>query len=489
MPSLVDTHSHLYVGRFGGDIDDVMARAREAGLEAVIVPATKPSEFDDAFALADRFPEIRVAVGVHPHHAHEVDDADLDAIERIGASGRAIAIGEIGLDYYYEFAPRDRQQEVFRRQLIIARTLGLPAAIHNRESDDDVLDIIEQEQDGSLRFQLHCFSSDKAVLERSLALGAMISFTGNITYSKGTLDDVVRATPDDRIMLETDAPYLTPVPHRGKRNEPSYVSLVAAKAAELRGTTLDAIKEMTTLNARRFFGLTLLLLAILGLCSDVAMAQPRQVGAVDTTTPPPFNKIVGIGGLMASSTYIRGSTTEGSAVGFGGWLSVVPLQPIDIDWLQVDLAYTSVRVNPTGLDTASENVRRQFGDSGKPIPPNFHRTFDIKLRATVNARKTVTFFGTFGLTYFDNEFGIDEYLIQKGDKILTEFREKAWGVSGSIGLSLNINTPYLTIAPTAEWHVATITGERPLSQRKLEFFVSQPRVGILLYPNFNSIFR
>ncbi len=488
MPSLVDTHSHIYVDRFKDDLDEVIDRSRQAGVEAIVVPATKPQEFAAALALADRYAEVHVALGVHPHHAAEVGPEDLAEVERLASAGKAIAIGEIGLDYYYEYAPRERQHDVFRQQLRIARRLGLPAVVHNRESDEDLLRIIEEEQDGSLRFQLHCFSSDEAVLERSLALGGMVSFTGNITYSKGRLDPVVRAVPDDRFMIETDAPYLTPVPHRGKRNEPSYVGLVAAMAAELRGTTLDAIKQMTTLNARTFFNLGLLLAALFCLGAGALQAQPRQVRQIDTTPPPPFDRIVGFGPLMASSTYISKSTTEASAVGFGGWLTVAPLQPLDIDWLQLDIAYTSVTVHPTGLDTASENIRRQFGDADKPIPPNYHHALDIKLRATANTRKIVTFFLTLGLTYFDNEFGIDQYLIEKGDKILNGYTEQAWGLSGSMGLSLNLVTPYGTIAPTAEWHVSTITGERPLVQRKQEFFVSQPRIGLLIYPNFRKLF-
>src|SRR4051812_16716108 len=130
MPSLIDTHSHIYVGRFADDIDEVIARARGEGVETIVVPVTNPTEHEAAFALADRYREVKVALGVHPHHAHEVTDADLDEIERLAGEGRGIAIGEIGLDYYYEHAPRERQHDVFRRQLRIAKRLGLPAAIH-----------------------------------------------------------------------------------------------------------------------------------------------------------------------------------------------------------------------------------------------------------------------------------------------------------------------------------------------------------------------
>lgn len=491
MSSLVDTHSHIYVGRFAPDLDEVIARAREAGVEAIVVPATRPQEFQEALALAALYPEVKVAVGVHPHHAHEITDQDLEEVERLGAGGSVIAIGEIGLDYYYEFAPKERQHEVFRRQLRIAKRVDLPAVIHNRDSDDDLLRIIEEEQDGSLRFQLHCFSSTEESLRRALALGGMISFTGNITYSKGALDGVVRAVPDDRIMVETDAPYLTPVPHRGKRNEPAYVSLVAAKVAELRGETIDAIRTMTTTNARRFFRLAALSIAFLGMLAATASAQttPRPVRAVDTTSDPPFEKLVGVGALLASSTYISGATTEASAVGFGGWLSIAPLQPLGVDWIQVDITYTSAEVPQSRFDSAYAAVATPRGEQNQDPPPNRHKALDISLRATANPRKIITFFATIGLTHFDNEFGIDRYLVQNGDTSLKGYSESEWGIGGSLGLSYNFDTPYGTISPTAEWRVATISGERKLPKRQREFFVSQPRIGILLYPNFSKLFQ
>lgn len=491
MPSLVDTHSHIYVGRFKDDIDAVIERARAEGVEAIIVPATKPSEFDDAFALADRFPEVRVAVGVHPHHAHEVNEADLQEIARIAESGRAVAVGEIGLDYYYEYAPRERQHEVFRYHLRLAKRLGLPAIVHNRESDDDLLRIVEEEQDGTLRFQLHCFSSDQAVLDRALALEAMISFTGNVTYSKGTLDDVVRGVPDNRLMIETDAPYLTPVPHRGKRNEPSYVRLVAEKVAAIRGTTLDAIKEMTTANARRFFQLGLgIILLLIAACAS-ATAQPGQpVRAVDTTPPPPFDKLIGIGGHIASSTYISESTTLANGLGVGFWLTAAPLQPFGVDWLQLDIVYTHVNVKTAPDDSSFLAARRAINDPNPTPPPNLHNTLDISVRATANPRKVITFFGSIGLTYFSNEFGIDRYIIQNAkDTALKGYSETAWGIGGSLGVSLNIETKYGTIAPTAAWYVSVISGQRELKHRQQEFFVSQPRVGLLIYPNFRTLFH
>lgn len=489
MPSLIDTHSHIYVNRFASDIDEVMERARHAEVETIVVPVTNPTEHEAAFALAERFPEVKLALGVHPHHAHEVTDADLDEIERLAGLGRGIAIGEIGLDYYYEFAPRERQHEVFRRQLRIARGLDLPAVVHNRESDDDLLRIIEEEQDGSLRFQLHCFSSDKEVLARALELGAMVSFTGNITYPKSTLDDVVRAVPDERFMIETDAPYLTPVPYRGKRNEPGYVGLVAAKIAELRGESIDAIKEMTTTNARRFFRLTaaiILLLAFLGPlmgASLTAQTNPKPARPVDTVQKPMLYKLIGVGGHIGSSSYISGSTTVRSSVlGAGFWLTTTPLQHLGVDWLQLDFIYTSGSDDKSPADSI---YKARTGNIYNPV--NYHTTIDIAPRFVLNARNVFSFYGSFGVTYFRNEWGIDQWYIGQGDTVLTDYVETGWGISGSIGVSLNINTPIGIVSPTGEWRVSSITGSRQLPQRQDEFFVSQPRFGIIYYPNLTEL--
>jgi hypothetical protein len=308
----------------------------------------------------------------------------------------------------------------------------------------------------------------------------MISFTGNITWAKSTLDEVVRAVPDDRIMIETDAPYLTPAPYRGRRNEPAYVAHVAGRLAELRGTSIDAIKQMTTENARRFFKLTLLLLLLLPFLSQTAYAQPKPVREIDTTTKPMFDKWIGIGGHLASGTYISGATTEANAkLGSGFWLSITPLQSLNIDWLQVDVIYTHVR-NTDVFDSA------YIETFGPPTPPNTHDQVDISLRAIANARNIVSLFGSLGITFFHNEFGADEPFAAQGT--INGFEENAMGLGGSLGLSVNINTPWALISPTAEWRVAKILGERELDKRKQEFFVSQPRIGLLIYPNFSRLF-
>jgi|GEM_PF-57612 len=490
-PGVIDTHAHIYVDRFADDFDAVLARAGAAGVERIVMPATQPSEFERTLRLAEEHPTLHAAIGVHPHHAAEIDNDALNEVERINGEGNTVAVGEIGLDYYYDFAPRERQQEVFRRQLQLARHLDLPAVIHNRESDDDVLRIIEEEQDGTLRFQLHCFGSSMATLQRALELGGTISFTGNVTWLKA-LPEIVRAVPDDRLMLETDAPYLTPVPHRGRRNEPSYVPLVAERVAALRGQSIDDICRMTSFNARSFFRLPLLLLILLaGAATGRLHAQERPA---DTSAPAkptiPYDRTFGIGGHFSSVTFISGSTTIGSGkTGVGLWLSSAPLQSLGVDWLQVDAIY-----NHSSFEFGDSSylaVCQIFGECDQPLPRNDHTFLEFSLRFIANPSKPVNFFGSIGITHFHNEFGQDQYIHNKvinGERLLEPNGiENAWGINGSLGLSYSFTLPYFTIVPTAEWTVTAITSERPLSNHKEEFFVSMPRIGLLIYPNFKNL--
>ncbi len=259
---MIDTHCHLNAEQFTEDRREVLLRAEERGVRTVIIPAIEPKHFDGLLQLMHEqatLSSVRLycGIGIHPHHAHEAREEDFERIEAILDPATRIesivAVGECGLDYYYDFAPRDVQKDVFRRQLRYAKQFQLPVIIHNRESDEDVLHLIEEEQDGRLRGVLHCFSSDRAVLDRALALGMMVSFTGNITYKKSTLSDVVAHLPLTHCMIETDAPYMSPVPYRGKRNEPSYVYHVAEKIAEIRGLSTDDVIAHTTRNAMHFF--------------------------------------------------------------------------------------------------------------------------------------------------------------------------------------------------------------------------------------------
>jgi TatD DNase family protein len=257
---MIDSHCHLADEKFASDLDRVIARAREAGLERalVILAGGDAKEAAQASRVLEMWPEVRTSIGVHPHAAHEFGDNPARAADvvRAQAAGTpsARAIGEIGLDYHYDFSPRDVQQAVFRSQIRVARELGWPVVIHTREADDDTIAILRDEGGGALRGVLHCFTGTAALARAGLDLGFHISLAGIITFPRaGDLRETVKRVPLERLLAETDSPFLAPVPHRGKRNEPAYVARVVAALAELHGIAAGEVARRTTANFHSLF--------------------------------------------------------------------------------------------------------------------------------------------------------------------------------------------------------------------------------------------
>jgi TatD DNase family protein len=257
---LIDSHCHIAGSEFAGDLDAVVARARAAGVSRalVILAAEDDAEIARAGTVLTAWPECRFAVGVHPHHAKVFESnpqAAADTVAaRLDALPAARAIGEIGLDYHYDFSPRDVQHEVFRAQIRLAVARDLPIVIHTREAEDDTLRIIREEGHGRLRGVFHCFTGDQAAADRALATGFLLSIPGVATFPKAeTLRHAIAAVPADRLLVETDSPYLAPIPFRGKRNEPSYVAKVVDLLAAIRHTTASAVGEETDRNFERLF--------------------------------------------------------------------------------------------------------------------------------------------------------------------------------------------------------------------------------------------
>jgi len=251
----VDTHCHLFWETFSDDLPDVIARAREAGVRQMLIPATDFATFEQAAEIADRFEGIFLAAGIHPHDAGELPPDFIDRLRMLAQHPRVAAIGEIGLDYYYDFTAPHVQHRVLNAQLELAKELDLPVILHNRDSDEDLLAIVREHQDGTLNGQFHCFSSGAEYALRVLETGFHISFTGNVTFKKSRLDPVLSLVPDDRLLIETDAPFMTPVPWRGKRNEPSYIPRIAERCAVARHQSVEHIAAVTSTNARRLFAL------------------------------------------------------------------------------------------------------------------------------------------------------------------------------------------------------------------------------------------
>jgi len=261
---LVDSHCHIDGEQFDADRDEVVERAREAGVEIMLNVGTGDPHSDDfrrAVAVAEKYDNVYASVGVHPHDAKLYDDAaEQHLIDLIRSSGNVIAWGEIGLDFYYDHSPRDVQMEVFRRQIKKARELNVPIIIHSRDADDETVEILTEEC-GIDDFRggiMHCFGGTPEMAEKLMSLGFLISFAGNVTFKKAeNLRDAARVVPLDKLLVETDCPFLTPVPFRGKRNEPAYVEHTARFLAEFYGIEFEELADQTTENFLSFFGINL----------------------------------------------------------------------------------------------------------------------------------------------------------------------------------------------------------------------------------------
>ncbi len=252
----IDTHAHLFYPNFAEDLDEVIERAKSDGLDYIVVPATDIETAKQTLALADKYDMIYAAVGIHPHETIDWTNENLKVIEDLAQHKKVVAIGEIGLDYYYDFSPKEKQIEAFRAQIELALKLNLPIVVHNRESDEDVIKITREYCNDGLRGQFHCFNGSLADAKDLIRMKYFISFTGNITFKKADeLRDTMSKIRLQHLLIETDSPFMTPVPHRGKRNEPSYVKLVAEKVAEFHKVSVEDVARITSVNAFRLFGI------------------------------------------------------------------------------------------------------------------------------------------------------------------------------------------------------------------------------------------
>jgi TatD DNase family protein len=253
---LVDSHCHLDFPDFAEDMEGVLARAKAVGVAKMVTISTRVHRFDAIRAIAEAHDEVWCSVGTHCHHATEEPDVDRGLLIRLAAHPKVVAIGEAGLDYHYDFSPREVQLASFREHIAAARETGLPLVIHSREADDDMATMLEEETTGEGAFPhlLHCFSSGPDLARRSLALGGYVSFSGILTFKKSEEVRAIAAeVPFDRLLVETDAPYLAPMPYRGKRCEPAHVAETAKVLAAVKGVSAEAMAQITTENFHRLF--------------------------------------------------------------------------------------------------------------------------------------------------------------------------------------------------------------------------------------------
>ncbi len=251
---LFDTHCHLTDEKFTEDFDKVLQRMKDTGIELAVVIDDASREEYNAFRLAEQYDFLYAAVGLHPHDASKWSGDIENRIRQAMKHEKCVALGEIGLDYHYDLSPRDAQREVFRRQLELACELDKPAILHIREAHEDAYEILSSVK--LPRCVMHCYGGTREQAERYLDMGMMISFSGSLTFKNTPeLKETCTAMPLDRLMIETDSPYMAPIPMRGRRNEPAFVAYTAAKAAELKGISPDALAEAAFENGKRFFGI------------------------------------------------------------------------------------------------------------------------------------------------------------------------------------------------------------------------------------------
>ncbi|MDG4657992.1 TatD family hydrolase [Ectobacillus antri] len=253
---LFDTHAHLNAEQFEEDLQQVIERTKEAGISRIVVVGFDEVTIYKAMELVERYDFIYAAVGWHPVDAIDMTDKHLQWLEELAAHPKVVAIGETGLDYYWDKSPKEIQQEVFKKQIRLAKKVGLPIVIHNREATQDIVDILKSEGASEVGGIMHCFSGSAETAKQCIEMNFLISLGGPVTFKNAKKPKEVAAQiPLEKLLIETDCPYLAPHPHRGKRNEPAYVSLVAQEIADIKGLSFEEVARVTTENAKRIFGI------------------------------------------------------------------------------------------------------------------------------------------------------------------------------------------------------------------------------------------
>lgn len=482
---MIDTHAHIDTEAFNEDRDEVIKRAIDSGVEKIIIPAIEPKAFNDVVKVADQNENVYFGIGVHPHNANELNDEVLNQIEEISSHNKCVAIGEIGLDYYYDFVEKDTQKDAFRKQLELAKKLNKPVIVHNRESDQDLLDIIEEKQDGTLKGVLHCFSSEEPIMNRAMDLGFNISFTGNITFKKFNLQSVVENVPEDRYMIETDSPYMAPVPNRGKRNEPAYVKLVAEKIAELKNIKLDEVLKMTTKTAMDLFKISVLLIFLSGttlFSQEFVEGYDDEEYYEDEYLPLFSQKGIGIGPTLGSFTVVDTFLDNEQDISYEGQLGFGFLLDARIfDWLHLEGTY---------MFSENTEIQEEFDEVEEPNTYNF---YEISAILIPNPHQRINFYAMLGTSILNESF---YQTFENNEVISGEIVSRSTvGVNTGLGFMVNIhfdNAGVLSVG--GEWKVNFIPESKtynrdprvPGGGGTVDFrsFYSIPRAKLIFYPKW-----
>jgi|DewCreStandDraft_4_1066084.scaffolds.fasta_scaffold00109_122 TatD DNase family protein len=474
---MIDTHAHIDTAAFDDDRSEMLKRAYYEGIESIIIPAIEPNTYSKLFDTLSLSHNLYCAIGVHPQNANQLNEYTISQIEEFVSEYKVVAIGEIGLDYYYDYTSPEIQKDALIKQINIAKKFDLPVIIHNRDAGSDLMKILSEYGDGVINGVLHCFSGNKKMLEEALYCGYYISFTGNITFKNSTSVEMLSETPLDRLLLETDSPWMTPVPHRGKRNEPSYLKYIVEKIAQIKSVSINEVIKMTSQNAKKLFKLLLFLFFVFSYIPGYS--QDKKVSAKPKTSGESFSdmKLLGFGPIIGSNTMIityfekegdRDVSFEG-IVNYGGTI----LYKL-FDYCIMDLSITH-SVNKKVIEPDPEHLE-----------PNYYTFIDLSTHWTPNPQNRINIFGTAGGTLFFNSIN--------GKNDVT------FGINTGLGFFANIEITGLGLfSLTAEWrinfqlgkvdailldHIDPITDEPIYRVVPSSTFYSTPRFGIIWFPEF-----
>lgn len=446
---MIDTHAHIDFDLYDEDRKEMLERASHEGIEAVIIPSVDPKDFDRVEKVSDEHEIVYRAIGVHPHNAKQVDEQTLEDVEKRSHKDKVVAIGEIGLDYYYDFAEKHEQFYAFKEQLTIAKARKLPTIIHNREADEDLIRILKAEQDGSLGGVLHCFSSDVGTMKRAVDLGFHISFTGNITFKKVDLDDVIREVPLERVMLETDSPFMTPVPHRGKRNEPKNVSYIAQKIADIKSISINEVIEMTSKTAKNLFKLSLMILMLFAYTESFAQNEEEEYYE---------DEYVGDEEYLEEEEYVEEEAHPfHKGLGFGLFIGMNTI--VDTYHLsELNDGRDDIKISYEGLTSFGGSVLYGVYDN-LLVDATYYFTENSKVVENTQGKYEAFQYHIMNASihYIPNPYSKVNFRLTAGGSVLFNKILNEWntfpGMNGGIGIMINFPTDFGLINVFAEWRV------------------------------------
>ena len=483
---MIDTHCHLNSNAYSKDRDEVIKSAFAEGMEYIIVPTAEPKDFNKTVKLTQQYEKIYCSIGVHPHNANEVNEKVLEDIRKFATNNKVVAVGEIGLDYYHNHSPKDVQHFAFEQQLKIAQELNLPIIIHNRDSDEDMITVLDKyfssttchtaldavspdtnDNARGLRNKpamtgnmenigvFHCYSSNNLnTLNKVLEKGFYVSFTANITFPKVNLDEVILNVPMEKLLLETDSPWMTPPPNRGKRNVPQTVKVVAEKISKVKNISIEEVIKMTNANAKKLFGLSLcLVLFIFG-----SLFETNQLYAQTNTNqgfyddwdddwddfPDIYVRRLGFGPLLISNTFVDRYTTGARSFSHDGIFAVGGLVNYRL--------FESVILQATYTYAKNNNFVNRMPDTVKDwIDPNYHRAVELSVIGMFQPRQKVNFYGAMGMTYFMNQLSRN-FGTSVADKVYID--DNKLGMNAGVGIFINFNLGNAgTLVINGEWRI------------------------------------